>query len=735
MLEGRQLLAGVPTSLGGAERASLDLSGDWKFIKSDVANAQDASVSDDSWQTIDLPHTYNAADGTDGGDDYYRGATWYRNEYTLNSTWAKRRVYINVGAAAINAQVYVNGQLVGTHAGDYSAFTFDITNALSGTTGKTSLIAIRVDNSLDTNVPGYDGDFTKFGGLTRGVELFATNKLHVNSASAGASGVKVTQYDVSSDSAVLSFTTNLRNDWADKRNLTIRQSLVDAKGKVVAQTQKLFKMARKQSKIAYQNFTVNDPHLWNGVADPYLYTLYTQVDDGGSILDTQSTKIGIRDIKTDSTGLVLNGQRVTLKGVNLHDDKAGVGTAMTQGDRDRDIKLLLEMGANAVRFAHWQVDQSWYDMADEKGLLVWTEIPLWGNNVPASAQFTENSKQALTELIRQNYNHASVAYWGLFNEIPDNATTRTLITTLNDLAHSEDPIRQTIGTSFSDYSAQINVIPDITTFNRYYGWYSYQGARYTDSLPTRLGALDDFIAAQKSAQPTRPTGMGEFGAGGNINQHTDEPTSFAPTTDPNSNTSAQQPEEYQSYVHEQNYAALKASPAASFGNFIWEFADSGNDDRDEAGLPGINTKGLVTYDRKFAKDAFYYYKSQWSSSPVLYLTSKRFTDRTDATTFVKAYSNLGANVQLLVNGVPLGTRNDSDGVLEWNNVTLQGGANTIVVTATVGGKTYTETATWTLNASGSGIQAQAVAATAAAASTTKSSATKDLFADGDSVIA
>jgi beta-galactosidase len=746
-LEDRRLMANtVPAALGGAERASLDLSNNWKFIKQDVANAQSSSVSDASWDTVSLPHTWNGTDGANGklagedpdgdGDFYYRGATWYRNRYTLSKVWAGRRVFINVGAASINAQVYVNGQLVGTHKGDYSGFTFDITNALKGTQGQESIIAIRVDNTKDLTLPGYQGDFTKFGGLTRGVELFATNRLHINSAASGSSGVKVTYYDVSRDSATLSFNSSMRNDWGGTRNYSFRQSLVDAEGNVVAQTSKSLSTTKNKSLTIYQNFTIENPRLWNGTTDPYLYTLYTQVDQGGSILDTISTKIGIRSIETDSTGLKLNGEYVELKGVNLHDDKAGKGTAMDQGDRERDIKLILEMGANAVRFSHMQVDQAWYDLCDEKGLLVWTEVQLWGTHIQGTQAFADNSAEALRELIRQNYNHPSIAYWGLFNEIPDNATTRSLITNLQNVAKAEDPIRETIGTSFSDYSAQINTIPDVTTFNRYYGWYSYPGSRYTDSTQTRLDAFGTWLDSLKTAQPGRSLGMGEYGAGANINHHTNDPKNAAPPSDPNSNVSAQQPEEYQAYLHEETWEQYKASDA-KFGVFLWQFADSGNDGRNEAGLPGINTKGLMTYDRRYAKDAFYYYKAQWSDSPVLYLTSKRFTDRTDDQTYVKVYSNLGANVELLVNGVSLGTRNDGDGVLEWDNVTLNGGANTILVRATVNGKTYTETATWTLNASGGGLAAQSLATTAAAAtsSSKSSSATKDLFADDELILA
>ncbi|RYZ62467.1 MAG: glycoside hydrolase family 2 protein, partial [Proteobacteria bacterium] len=297
---------------------------------------------------------------------------------------------------------------------------------------------------------------------------------------------------------------------------------------------------------------------------------------------------------------------------------------------------------------------------------------------------------------------------------------------------------ETIGTTFDSYDEAVNLITDVTTFNRYYGWYAYSdtNARYTDPLNQRLNGFSTYLNQLDAAQPNRPLGMGEYGAGANINHHTNNPAGAAPASNPNNNTGAQQPEEYQSYLHEQTYQRYQASDA-SFGVFLWEFSDSGNDKRNEGGLPGLNTKGLTTYDRKFAKDAYYYYKAQWSSSPVLYLTSKRFTERTDASTFVKVYSNLGANVELFINGQSLGNRNDGDRVLEWNNVTLSGGANTIEVRSTVNGKTYTDTATWTLNASGGGLKAQSLATTAAAASlapASKSSATKDLFSESELAI-
>ena len=739
-LETRQLLAAVPSSLGGSDRATVDFNSNWKFIEQDVAGAQATDASTSGWSTVSLPHTFNATDGADGGTDnstntfdYYRGGTWYRNSFSRSKAWSTRRVFIQVDAAAIKADVYVNGTFVGSHVGDYSAFTFDITNALGGA-GSTNVVAIRVDNTQDTNVPGYQGDFTKWGGLTRGVDLYASNRLHVNSTQMGASGVKVVQADVSSASATLGYTINLRNDNSQTKGYVLKSSLVDAKGKVVATTSKSLKLKRKQSKTFYQTLNITNPHLWNGVADPYLYTSYTQVISGSDVIDTLSQRVGIRSITTDSTGLKLNGVHVTLKGVNLHDDKAGVGTAMTDADRSRDVDLLTQMGANAVRFAHWQVDQNWYDLADQKGLLVWTEIPLWGNHITATQAFTDNSVNELRELIRQSAQHPSIAYWGLFNEIPNNSTTQSLIATLQDVAKSEDPSRTTIAASDLSQPAAINLVPDTVMLNKYYGWYTYAGGETSLTTDQRLAQFGTWLSQNASNTPSGdPLGIGEYGAGANINQHTNDPTTAAPTGNPN--TTQFQPEEYQAYLHEKTYEQIKASSAATWGSFIWEFADSANDDRDEGSEPGINTKGLITYDRSTQKDAYFYYKSQWSSSPTLYLTSKRFTNRTDASTYVKAYSNLGSNVTLTINGHGLGTRNDGSGVLEWDNVTLDDGANVVVITGTKNGKTYTDTATWTLDtARGAGLSPQSFAA-ASLSPPGLTSATKNFFADATPILA
>lgn len=703
-LDRRWLLA-APPELNYSPRSTIDFSPDWRFIRQDVSNAQSKTFNDSGWGVVDLPHTWNAVDGADGDGtpntvtlgDYDRGVAWYRKTLTFSKAWDIRRIFVDIGAASIKGDLYVNGTYVGSHNNQASKWVEEITGLVSSKL--TNVIAIKVDNTKDTTIPGYQGDWTNFGGLTRGVSVYAVHRIQVNPRDTGSTGVKIDTSSVSTASAVVNAEVNVRNDFSIKRNFTVRNSLVDASGKIVKQASTVYTLNGNKSKRIRNSMTVTNPRLWNGVADPYLYTMYSQVIMDGLVYDTVVTQVGIRSISMDSRGLKLNGAYYDLRGVNLHDDKAGKGTAMTRADMDRDFKLIKEMGANAVRFSHMQVDQYWYDLADKNGLVVWTEIPIWRGNVQASnTTFVNNAVSQMQELIRQNYNHPSIVYWGIFNEVANNnSAVDAMLTQINAAAKAEDRTRFTIGAAEWDYPAAANYIPDATTFNKYYGWYNYSGTYATNygmTADQRLAKFGQWLASQAAAEPNKPLGIGEFGAGANTRHHVEDPASGAPTSDPNA--AAIHPEEYQAYVHEKTWAAIEASSKPVWATFIWQFADSANDDRLEGSQPGINDKGLVNYSRGTAKDAFYFYKSQWSDQPVLYLTQKRNTSRTDDTTTVKAYSNLDQNIELLVNGVSQGTRNDADGVLEWN-VTLDVGVNTILI-RTTSGALRTDTATWSLPA-------------------------------------
>jgi beta-galactosidase len=737
-LDRRTMLA-APPSLAVAERASIDFSPDWRFIRSDVNNAQNTSFNDSGWELIDLPHTWNAVDGANGDGtpnnspqkgDYDRGAAWYRKTLRFSKAWDIRRIFIEIGAASINGDLYVNGTFVGSHSNQASKWVEEITGLVSSK--QTNVIAIRVDNTRDETIPGYQGDWTNFGGLTRGVSVYATQRVQINPRDTGSTGVKVTTSNVSSDSATVNTEVNVRNDFTIKRSFTVRNTLVDANGNIVKQASTNYILNGRKSKRIRNSMTIDDPKLWQGVSNPYLYTLYSQVVAAGQVYDTVTTNVGIRSVSMDSRGLKLNGSYYDLKGVNLHDDKAGKGTAMSKADMERDIKLIKEMGANAVRFSHMQVDQYWYDLADKNGLVVWTEIPIWRNNIDIdndNSTFVANAVTQMQELIRQNYNHPSIVYWGVFNEVAsNNSNVINLLTQINAAAKAEDATRFTIGTAEWNYPSAENYIPDALTFNKYYGWYNDYGL----TADQRIAKYGQWLESQIAAEPNKPIGMGEYGAGANTTQHVDDPRDGAPPSDPNSTSF--HPEEYQAYLHEKTWEAIENASKPVWAAFIWQFADSANDDRLEGSQPGINDKGLMDYSRSVGKDSFYYYKSQWSSQPVLYLTQKRNTNRTDETTTVKAYSNLGQNIELLINGVSKGLRNDSDGVLEWN-VTLDAGVNSVVI-RTTSGTSRTDSASWTLpaRAQAAGLQLASLPPTPASDKDDEPSISQGLFGTGASIL-
>jgi len=349
------------------------------------------------------------------------------------------------------------------------------------------------------------------------------------------------------------------------------------------------------------------------------------------------------------------------------------------------------MGANAVRFVHWQHGEAAYERADELGLVVWTEIPLWGRIAETQA-FTNNARQQLEELIRQNYNHPSVMFWGLYNELDDTPAVRTLIQDLHDRAKAEDPTRLTIAATDVE-GAQINDIPDVVTYNRYYGWYG----DYTKPAEERFDKLTAFLERTDAANGTDRVAIGEYGAGGDPRQHDESPD--LPASDPN-NALVPQPEEYQAFWHEQSWGRMEAHSPDLWAAFVWQFTDSANDDRLEGSRAGLNTKGLVSHDRRTRKDAYFYYQSQWSDEPVLHLTGERFARREAEVVTVKAYSNMDGPVSLRVNGVTLGTRSDADGVLEWSDVQLVDGENRVEVSGTRDGQTYTDALTWQYDAGG-----------------------------------
>ncbi|MEU7874667.1 glycoside hydrolase family 2 TIM barrel-domain containing protein [Dactylosporangium sp. NPDC049140] len=671
--------ASAATYTPPAARQRVDLNAGWKFVKRDVAGAEAPGFDDSAWSSVTVPHTWNADDAGDGGGDYYRGTGWYRRHYTVPAALAGKMLFLQFAGADQVADVWVNGTYLGVHRGGYSRFRFDATAALG--VGRDNVIAVRVSNAANPDIPPLQADYSFDGGIYRNVSLWAVDPLNIRMLDNAGPGVYVRQRSISGTAAAVEVTTKFWNNFTASRSIRVRTVVTDAGGVVVAdQSAAAQNFAAATGGITVQSVTIPAPHRWNGTADPYLYRVNVELVDAatGRVADVVTEPLGLRTYAVDAaTGFSLNGQHLALHGVDLHQDRAGKGWAINDADHTEDLTLIRDMGANAVRMAHYQHDQKDYDLADQMGLVVWAEIPVVDLNT-ASAAFVANAEQQLRELIRQNYNHPSIVFWGIGNEQrTDNAATNSLLDRLAGLADTEDPDR--ISTYASCCVADGSAVAghaETTGYNKYYGWY--------DGTTSDLGGWAD---ARHAANPAQKIALSEYGAGANVTQHALNPAK--PQTD-----GQWHPEEYQSLLHEASWKQLAARPYI-WGTFVWNMFDFASDGRSEGAQPGINDKGLVTRDRLVRKDAYYWYKANWASTPTLYITSRRWTQRTDASTEIKVYSN-APTVTATLNGASLGSRSSTDRIFKWTGVTLRPGDNTVTVTATVNGTAQTDTVTWRL---------------------------------------
>ncbi|MFT3789212.1 MAG: glycoside hydrolase family 2 TIM barrel-domain containing protein [Tepidisphaeraceae bacterium] len=687
-LEPRRLLAAVGDVYAAPAdpRVTVDLGSGWRFLRADPAGAAGVAFDDSAWSSVTVPHTWNALDGQDGGSNYARGIGWYRKSITLPASLANKSVSLRFDGSSMATDVYIDGALIGSHGGAFAAFQFDVTTALAG--AGTHVLAIKVDNSSSlNNVLGPQSiDFTLDGGIYRKLSLVGVGSSHVALDDFASPGVYFSASGVSTASAMIQVKTVVDNDLASTRSLLVRSVLADADGTIAAINESPQSVGANASVSLTQSATVSNPHLWNGRLDPYRYDLFVEVRDigTGQLLDLVKQKVGIRSYSVNATqGFMLNGQRYDLHGVSIHQDRLNKGWALSDADIRQDIDLLVEVGATFLRTSHYQQAPLLYDLADEKGIVVWSEVPNVGSGnsgvVPATSEFLAAQQQQMRELIRQNYNHPSIVVWGTYNEISDNAGNRSVVTALNDLAHAEDPTRLTTGASWNGSVGTLEKITDVVAYNRYYGWYY--------GTANQLGSLLD---SMHSASPTTLIGMSEYGAGAALSQHQLNPPT--PTAG-----GLWHPEEYQNTLHEQTWPLL-ATRTWLWARTLWNMFDFGVDGRNEGDTPGRNDKGLVSYDRTTKKDSFYYYKANWSAEPFAYITSRRWSQRTTAVTELKVYSNL-TSVSATLNGVSLGALTSSGyGVWKLPSITLATGNNTIVVTGTRNGQTFTDTVVWTYRA-------------------------------------
>lgn len=679
----------------------------WRFAFGDQHTEQsDAS----QWRSVTLPHTWNRVGGhttkaADANDT--RGKGWYQLRFRAGPEANKpRRSWLQFDGASIVSDVWLNGVLLGRHAGAVSAFRFDVSDALRP--GE-NLLVVRTDNtapdtkgSVTAETLPMGGDWFMYGGLYRKVALITTAPVHVDLGDHGGAGVYARTVSLEPGRARVEVVAKVRNDAGAAQAIKVRTSLVDASGQTIASSTQPLAMAVSSLREMKTSLEVVKPRLWDGVADPYLYTVRVDVLDGARTVDTVAENFGIRTMRFDpDQGFFLNGRKLALRGVNRHQESGGNGWASTVAELERDYAIIKEMGANTIRLAHYQHPKEGYALADRMGLVVWAEIPLVLLSAPygaptATPGFIANAEQHLRELIRQNINHPSIAAWSIANEpnignvwMQPKPPTLPLLERLAALSRAEDPSRPPVlasccgtlpgslmpttpGTGLDSPPQAV----DVFGVNVYFGWY-YAKA---EELSAYLDKVHAFY-------PGKAISVTEYGAGGALSQHTDNPLGGPIIAD-----GRPHPEGFQSHIHEKTWPQLRDKPYL-WGSWLWNMFDFGTAIRMEGDLVDTNDKGIVSFDRTVKKESFYFYKAHWNPEPMIYLAGHRYTERASPVADVKAYSN-APTARLSLNGRDLGSVDCVERICLWRNVVLAKGDNEVVVSTAFKGAALTDRAVW-----------------------------------------
>ena len=587
-------------------RKTTILNADWLFRYHDGTETR-----------LDIPHTWNNLDGQDGGDDYWRGTCVYEKTFPMPAHGENELVYLQFNGVNASAKVILNGAVIMTHDGGYSTFRADITGHLK----EENHMIVEVDNSKNDRVYPQKADFTFYGGIYRDVLLLTVNKNHFDLDHHGGPGIAVTPTVDGKTGRV-----NVRTWITGKGEVSI--ALKDADGNVVA-----------SGTGCDCDLAIENVHLWDGIADPYLYSCEAVLSLDGVAVDAVSTPFGVRFFHVDpQKGFFLNGRSYPLRGVCRHQDWKGIGNALHKEHHDTDMAMIREIGANTIRLAHYQHDQYFYDLCDKYGFVVWAEIPYISEHMPAGR---ENTTQQMTELIIQNYNHPSICVWGISNEITistrDNKDMLDNHRVLNDLVHQLDPTRPTTLACYAvcgPFNPVAHKVSDLVSWNLYLGWY----------VPGMF--LNNFwVDFFHWKYPDRCLGYSEYGCECMPHLHSAHPRR------------GDQSEEYQCKYNEYMLDFFEKRPFM-WATHLWNMFDFAADARNQGGEPGMNHKGLVTFDRKIKKDSFYIYKAWWSSEPFVHICGKRFVDRVETITEVKVYSNQNT-VTLYANGKEVATKTGS----------------------------------------------------------------------------
>lgn len=586
---------------------------------------------------VSLPHTWNHMDGQDGGDDYHRGKGKYQIQLPVATKGKKQ--YIEFKGANHIAEVFCNGEYVGVHKGGFSTFRFELTKYLKS---KDNLLEVIVDNDAADIYPQH-ADFTFFGGLYRDVSYIEVNPSHFELLKSGSEGVFITP----------TCTGHTRIDVfsVDSKDCKIKVEIKDGENNTLATSSK-----EGMEHLVF-NLNISDPNLWNGVKDPYLYKAILSIEKNNETCDQVSLSYGYRSFHVDPlNGFYLNGNSYPLRGVSRHQDKKDKGWAISEKDQEEDMELIKEVGANTIRLAHYQHSQYFYQQCNKEGMVVWAEIPFISIFMNKKESYDDTINQ-MKELIAQNYNHPSICFWGISNEISMGGESEALyrnLCDLNALTKKMDPSRLTTMAHIGTVKAQSphSYITDVHGYNLYLGWYDGE-----------IKDNGEFLDELHRENPDRPLALSEYGADTVLSWHSSTPKNHDYT------------EEYQAYYHEELLKIFKTRPYL-WGTYVWNMFDFASDRRNEGGCKGLNTKGLVSHDRKIKKDSFYIYKAYWTRKPMVHLCGRRFVDRAPEERDIKVYSNC-EKITLYINEQEVGTQVVSNHTCIFKEVELIKGENKI----------------------------------------------------------
>ena len=672
------LFASLGLSLRAEGRIVESFNAGWFFKKAPASNELAVNVPkwESGWKAVEIPHTWNAQDMQLSFDNFYAGPAYYKKRYRLPAEWKDKRVFLRFEGVGAVAEVYVNGSLATTHKGAYSAFACEIGTLLKA--GEENEIIVKADNASRPDViPINHVLFGVYGGMYRPVWLIVTDSCNICVTDCASPGVYITQKHVSKKQADVKVKVKLDNGTLQPVPLTLQNTIYDQAGKQVAADEQSFELTPQGVQTFEANFKVKHPTLWQGRKNPYLYKVVSRLVQNGKVIDEVVQPLGLRKYEiVAGKGFYLNGEMYPMYGVTRHQDWWELGSALKNENHDFDLAAIMDIGATTVRFAHYQQSDYLYSRCDSLGLIIWAEIP-FVNRV--SGLEAENARNQLRELIRQSFNHPSIYVWGLHNEVyHPHEYTKELTQSLHELAKTEDPDRYTVSVNgYGHMEHPVNLNADIQGMNRYFGWYE-----------KKLQDIEPWVEGLEKNYPNQKLMLTEYGADANILHQSEYLGNSLNWTKPF------YPETFQTKTHEYQWSVIAKHPYI-IASYLWNMFDFATPLADRGDLPARNMKGMITFDRKTKKDSYYWYKANWSESPVLYLTQRRNVDREKRVTSVTIYSNIGTPTVYL-NGKELtGIRKGyTDVHYIIDNVKLADGKNTVKAEVTKDGKTYEDTIEW-----------------------------------------